>query len=137
MIPISASAPVVACAAAAAAETGLPDEACPPDIRANAVCILSADFCACVPAVACAAAVADFCASSPVVACAVAATVETGAPDEDCPPGRRANSVCMFSADFCACVPVVVCAVAVADFCASTPVVACTVASVADTGAPD
>ena len=33
-----ASAPVVACADAAAAETGAPDEACPPGMRATAVC---------------------------------------------------------------------------------------------------
>ena len=37
-----ASAPVVACAAAAAAETGAPDEACPPGMPANAVCMFSA-----------------------------------------------------------------------------------------------
>ena len=78
MIPISASAPVVACADAAAAETGAPDEACPPGMRANAVCMLSADFCACAPVMACAAAAADLCASAPVVACAAAAAAETG-----------------------------------------------------------
>jgi len=39
-----------------------------------------------------------------------------GAPDETCPPGMRANVVCMFSADFCACAPVVVCATVVVDF---------------------
>jgi len=35
-----AFAPVVACAAAAAAETGAQDEACPPGMPANAVCML-------------------------------------------------------------------------------------------------
>ena len=57
----------------------------------------------------------DFCASAPVVACADAAAAETGAPDEACPPGMRANAVCMVSADFCACAPVVACAAAAAD----------------------
>ena len=37
---------------------------------------------------------ADFCASVPVVVCADAAAAETGAPDEVCPPGMRANAVC-------------------------------------------
>jgi len=36
------SAPVVACATAEVAETGAPDQACPPGMPANAVCILSA-----------------------------------------------------------------------------------------------
>ena len=60
--------------------------------------MLSADFCACTPVVACAASTADFCASAPVVACAAAAAAETGAPDEACLPGMRANAVCMLSA---------------------------------------
>ena len=67
-------------------------------MRANAVCMFSGDFCACAPVVACAAATADFCASAPVVVCAAAAATETGAPDEACPPGMRANVVCMLSA---------------------------------------
>ena len=96
MIPISASAPVVACADAAAAETGAPDEACPPGMRANDVCMLSADFCACTPVVACAAAAVDFCSSALVVACAAAAAAATGAPDETCPPGMRANALHAF-----------------------------------------
>ena len=67
-------------------------------MRVNAVCMFSADFCACAPVVACAAATDDFCASAPVVACAAPAAVEAGAPDEACPPGMRANAVCMLSA---------------------------------------
>ena len=43
----------------------------------------------------------DFCASVPVVACAVAADAETGAPDEPCPPGMRANAVYMLSGKTC------------------------------------
>jgi len=72
----------VVCADAVAPETGAPDEACPPGMRANAVCMLSADYCA----------------SSPAVACATAPSAETGAPDEACPPGMRVNAVCMLSA---------------------------------------
>jgi len=127
----------VACAAAAAVETGVPDESCPPDMRANGVCIFSADFCACGPVVTCAVVGTDLCASAPVVSCAAAAGVETGAPDEACPPGMRVNIVCMFSADFCACVPVVTCAPAASVFCACAPVVACAAAAGAETGAPD
>ena len=83
-----ASAPVVACADAAAAETGAPDEAdVTPYADTATICIH------CNPVVACAAAAADFCASAPVVACAAAAAAETGAPDEACPPGMRANAV--------------------------------------------
>jgi len=127
----------VVCADVVVAETGAPDEFCPPGMRANALCILSADFCACVPVVACAGVAGDFCASVPVVACATAVVVETGAPDESCPPDMRANAVYMLSADFCACTPVVTCATAVVDFCASVPVVACATAAVTETGAPD
>jgi len=56
-----------------------------------------------------------FCASAPVVVCADATGAETGAPDEHCAPGMRANAVSILSANFCACAPVVVCATATTD----------------------